>query len=242
MAPRALDGELRRLRAMSAPPRRTGSRLAAVFLLLALLVPGPVAAHAALDVATPAAGATVTGPPEEVSGMFTQDMDPAGSSIEIRDGAGTVIAAGGVDPANARRMVIADLPSLAAGEYEVRWTTLSSEDGELDRDTWTFTVSAPPTDPRTPTPEPTPEPTASATASATQPSSSVPASDEPSSPEPASPEPASPETSPSPLISPAGGEDSPSAMDAALPIVIALIVVGGAALYLLTRRRPRSSG
>jgi hypothetical protein len=173
-------------------------------------------------------------------------MDPAGSSIELRDAGGTVIATGGLDPANARRMVIADLPQLAAGEYEVRWTTLSSEDGELDRDTWTFTVTAPPTDPPTPTPEPTPEPTASPTTSATSPASSAPASDEPSSPEPsspepASPEPASPEASPSPLVSPAGGEDIPGAMDAVLPIVIALIVVGGAALYLLTRRRPRSS-
>lgn len=226
---------------MSVSPRRTGSRLAAVFLLLALVVPGPVAAHAALDVATPAAGATVTGPPSEVSGTFTQDMDPAGSSIELRDADGTVIATGGVDPANARRMVIADLPQLAAGEYEVRWTTLSSEDGELDRDTWAFTVAAPPTDAPTPTPEPTPEPTASPTTSATSPASSAPASDEPSSPEPASPEPASPEASPSPLISPAGGEDTPGAMDAVLPIVLALIVVGGAALYLLTRRRPTPS-
>ncbi len=214
--------------------------------MLALVVPGPVAAHAALDVATPTAGATVTGPPSEVSGTFTQDMDPAGSSIEIRDGAGTVIATGGVDPANARRMVIADLPQLAAGEYEVRWTTLSSEDGELDRDTWTFTVTAPPTEAPTPT-APTQEPTASATESATPPASSPPPSEEPSSPEPtnsepASPPPASPQSSPSPLISPADGEETSDALDAVLPIIVAMIIVGGAALYVLTRRRPKASG
>ena len=114
----------------------------AAALLIALLIPISVAAHAALDVATPAGGTTVQGTPTEVAGTFTQDLETDGSSFQLRNAAGEVVATGGVDPADGRRMVIAPVPDLAPGDYEVRWVTLSAEDGELERDTWTFTVAA----------------------------------------------------------------------------------------------------
>ena len=125
---------------------RVASRAAILAsLAVLLLAPGSVAAHAELDVATPADGETVEGSPPEVSGTFTQDMEPDGSSLQLRDEAGDVIATGGVDPDDPRRMTITDLPELDPGEYEVRWTTLSAEDDELARDRWTFTVVAAPT-------------------------------------------------------------------------------------------------
>ena len=120
---------------------RAGAGLAAAFLI-AFLVPGSVAAHAALDVPTPAEGTTIEGTPTEVAGTFTQDLETDGSSLQLRNAAGDVLAMGAVDPADARRMVITALPELEPGDYEVRWVTLSAEDGELERDTWTFTVVA----------------------------------------------------------------------------------------------------
>jgi len=135
--------------------------------LIAFLIPGPVAAHAALDVPTPADGTTVQGTPTEVAGTFTQDLETDGSSIQLRNEAGDVVASGVLDPTDARRMVITALPELEPGDYEVRWVTLSAEDGELERDTWSFTVVAPassatatptvaPTDAATAPPTPTP--------------------------------------------------------------------------------------
>ena len=201
----------------------------AAILVLASLVlaafPSVVAAHAALDVATPPDGAVVEGTPPEVSGTFTQDLEVDGSSLQLRDANGEVIATGGVDPDDVRRMVIADLPELAPGEYEVRWTTLSAEDGELDRDTWTFTVTAAPT-PATPAPTASPTPSPTPTASPATSASPTPA---------ASAATAGPSPSPDETDDPAAGDT-----DILIPIVAALALVAAAALVLIRRRGPSS--
>lgn len=138
--------------------------LGALFVGITLLTPPVAAAHAALDIATPADGAAVEGTPAEVAGTYTQTLETDGSSIQLRDAAGTVIATGGVDPTDDRRLVIVELPPLARGEYEVRSTTLSAEDGEIDRATWTFSVTAAPTPSPSPTPAPTDAPSAAPSA------------------------------------------------------------------------------
>lgn len=189
-----------------------------LLLALTLLTPSAVAAHAALDIATPADGATVEGTPTEVAGTYTQTLETDGSSIQLRDAAGTVLATGGVDPSDDHRLVIADLPPLAPGEYEVRSTTLSAEDGEVDRPTWTFTVVAAPTAAPTATPSPTLAPTATPT---------LPPSAEPSTPP-------SPTAAPTPTDhqDPTGASDA----DAILPIIAGLAFVVIAAVVLLGRR------
>ena len=59
-------------------------------------------------------------------------------------------------PGRALRIaVVLGLPELAPGGYEVRWTTLSTEDGELERGTWSFKVTAAATAVPTPTQAPT---------------------------------------------------------------------------------------
>jgi methionine-rich copper-binding protein CopC len=199
-------------------------RLATVTAIaLLLLLPAGVLAHAELDVPTPADGATVEGTPDTVEGTFTQDMRSEGSSLQLRDAAGTLVGEGGVDEADPRRMAIDSVPELAPGEYEVRWTTFSAEDGEGPiRGTWTFTVTA------APTPEPTPEPTATAAASA-----------EPS---------ATPEPTPGPTVAPTpspsdDGDGDPAATegDVLLPILAALAIVAVAGV-LLMRRRGQATG
>lgn len=192
-----------------------------LLVVLTLLTPTAVAAHAALDTATPADGATVEGTPTEVAGTYTQDLVADGSSLQLRDATGTVIATGGVDPADVRRLVIADLPALAPGSYEVRSTTLSAEDDEVDRATWTFTVTA----------APTPAPTASPAATA-EPTTAP-------SPEPT----AAPSATAAPT--PVDHEDPPGASDgdAVLPIIAGLAIVLIAGVVLLSRRgRPGRVG
>ena len=180
-----------------------------------LLVPPPAAAHAKLDVPTPADGATVEGTPPEVSGTFAQKINPDGSSLVLRDTNNKIVARGGPDPGDDKRMVITDLPELAPGSYEVQWTTVSAEDGELARGTWSFTVAVALKTPGTPAPTATASASAAATPSAT----------------------AEPTAAPSPSASPAPTDQTgASGGDVILPIIVALAVVLIAAGFLLSRR------
>jgi len=209
---------------------RQSARMAVVAALATLLIVAPITvlAHAELDVATPADGATVEGSPPEVSGTYTHDMDVDGSSMQLRDADGTVIAKGGVDPDDARRMAIEDLPVLAPGEYEVRWTSLSSEDDELARGTWTFTVSADPGPSPTPPPTPTPTPPASAAATTAPTTSPTEAASAAIS--------ASPSSEPSPTASAVPGDASTGGSDVLLPILAALAIVAVVGVILVSRR------
>jgi copper resistance protein C len=188
---------------------------------LLLLFPATAFAHAELDVPTPDDGATVEGTPPEVSGTFTQAIEPDGSSLVLRDSANEVVARGGPDPDDVHRMFIADLPELVPGMYQVRWTTISAEDGEIARGTWSFTVVPAPTP--TPTAVPTPSPSASAEATP--------------SPTP------EPTAAPTPSASPAPTDAANAAgSDVILPIIVGLAIVLIAAGYLLARRGRPSGG
>ena len=195
--------------------------LLAAMASILLIYPATVAAHAQLDTPTPDDGATVEGTPPEVSGTFTQEIEPDGSSLVLRDSANDVVARGGPDPDDVHRMFIADLPELAQGTYKVHWTTISAEDGELARGTWSFTVVP------APTPSPTPEPTESGAPSAAPTPSAMP----------------EPTVAPTPSPSPAPTDQAgASGSDVVLPIVIGLAIVLIAAGYLLARRGRPSGG
>ena len=207
---------------MTAGSTRARVLMLAALAAILLLVPAIAVAHAELDVPTPKDGATVEGSPPEVSGTYVQKINPDGSSMVLRDSSNAVVARGGPDPDNVKRMVITDLPELAPGKYTVQWTTVSAEDGELARGTWSFTVVAPVA---TPTPTPTAAATASASAAAT-----------------ASPTPAltvAPTPSPSPAPADQGNA---SGSDVILPIIVGLALVLVAAWFLLSRRGRPSDG
>ena len=147
---------------------------AALVAVVLLLLPVAVAVgHSELDASSPADGETVVGSPPEIVGDFTEAVDAARSSMALRGAYGTVLARGGV-PADgpATRMAIVDVPALAPGRYEVRWTTVTPDDEGVERGTFTFTVAAAPPPTATPGPatgapvEVTPEPTPMASPSA----------------------------------------------------------------------------
>jgi methionine-rich copper-binding protein CopC len=202
--------------------RSTQARVLALAAIAAflLLFPTIAAAHAELDVPTPKDGATVEGSPDEVSGTFTQKINPDGSSLVLRDTNNAVVARGGPDPDDDKRMVISDLPELAIGSYEVQWTTVSAEDGELARGTWSFTVAAALKTPGTPAPTATAAPTAAATPSATPEATAA----------------------PTPAATPAPTDQTGAGSDVVLPIIVALAIVLVAAALLLSRRGRPSGG
>jgi methionine-rich copper-binding protein CopC len=183
--------------------------------LVALLVsPVAVLAHAELETVDPADGATVTVAPTEIVMTFSEALDPAKSSIVVALIGGDEVASGGiVDPAEPTRMTLA-IPELTAGEYELRWTSASAVDGDLDRGTTMFSYAPPP---------PTPNPTASATPSASPTPPASPASS----------------TSPSPSPSPSAGGTATSSTDVIVPIVAAIVVLAVLGGWLLSRSRGR---
>jgi methionine-rich copper-binding protein CopC len=111
--------------------------------LVALTMPGPAAAHSTLLTANPAAGSTLASSPATITGDFSEPVDPARSALELRGPDGASIAKGSVPAGGVpTRMVISDVPLLVAGRYEVRWTTVTPDDGGVERGTYTFDVTA----------------------------------------------------------------------------------------------------
>ncbi|CAN5535728.1 hypothetical protein BH20CHL7_BH20CHL7_15110 [soil metagenome] len=205
---------------MTPHPART--RVGAILLLalafsLALALPAVVAAHAELLDTMPADGTTMEGPPTEIVAAFTESLRVDGSGLSLRDATGTTVATGEVDPADPTRLIIADVPDLLPGEYEGRWTA-ASDDGHLERGTWTFTV--------VPAPTATPAPTVAPTASAAPTEASTPS--------------ASPSPSPTPAPSGDGGEATAGTADVLIPIIAGLAVVVIAAVLLMGRRNRTS--
>jgi methionine-rich copper-binding protein CopC len=112
--------------------------LATVVLLLAAA--GSAFAHAHLDRASPAVGSTVTPAPKEVVLWFTNQLEPAFSSIEVRDEKGASVQAGkaSVDRGN-RTQLRAPLKALSPGTYKVMWRVLSVDTHRTQGD-FTFRV------------------------------------------------------------------------------------------------------
>ena len=196
-------------------------RLAAVAAITAflLLLPATALAHAELLETVPLDGTTVQGTPDELVAAFDEALE-SGSSLSIRNAAGERLAVGRVDPDDPKRVVITDVPELAPGTYQMRWTAATA-DGHVERGTWSFTVEA------APTPAPTPEPAESGAPSAEPTPSATP----------------EPTAAPTPSASPAPTDPASAAgSDVILPIIVGLAIVLIAAGFLLARRgRPSDS-
>ena len=116
-------------------------RRALIGAALFALVPLSVAnAHAELTSASPGPDESVSEVPARLVARFSQDIAADRTSIEVRDASGATVARGGKDPDRAR-VQLADLPPLEPGTYEVRWVTFSTEDDELARGRYSFTVT-----------------------------------------------------------------------------------------------------
>ena len=95
-------------------------------LCLLVCVASMAHAHAVLDHANPRVGSTVAAPPRELLLWFTQKLEPAFSTVEVRDSNGARVDDGPaqVDPSDASLLRV-PLKHLSSGSYEVRWRILS---------------------------------------------------------------------------------------------------------------------
>ena len=86
----------------------------------------PALAHAMLDHANPRVGSSQPSGPREVTLWFTQKLEPAFSTIEVRNESGGVVSTGKaqVDRGDPTQLHVAVRP-LSPGTYEVIWHVLS---------------------------------------------------------------------------------------------------------------------
>jgi hypothetical protein len=80
-------------------------------------------AHAFLDHAEPRVGSTVPTAPRELSLSFTQDLEPAFSSAEVRDTNGNRVDQGKAKISGS--VMHLGLKPLPPGTYKVQWRALS---------------------------------------------------------------------------------------------------------------------
>jgi methionine-rich copper-binding protein CopC len=104
----------------------TARILATTVALALLLVPGVVLAHAFLDHSDPAVGSTVPSSPDVMHLWFTQQLEPAFSTVTVTNQSGAVVnaAPAAIDPANRSELDV-KLNQLPAGTYKVKWHVLS---------------------------------------------------------------------------------------------------------------------
>jgi len=135
--------ELRKL-SIQDEQRATEMKRALLALLVLACVPAfvpPAAAHAFLDHALPAVGSAVHGPPPQVKLWFTQQLEPAFTSIRVSDQSGKQVDKGDpqVDAGDATLLRVS-LPPLGPGTYRVTWRALSVDTHVTEGD-FTFEVA-----------------------------------------------------------------------------------------------------
>ena len=113
-----------------------------VFAILGALAAAPYAiAHAFLDHASPRVGSTVRGAPPAVKLWFTEELEPAFSTIRVLDKNGKPVDRGDahVDKSDRTLLEVA-LPPLEPGTYRVRWRVVSVDTHVTEGD-FTFGVA-----------------------------------------------------------------------------------------------------
>ncbi len=97
-------------------------------LVIAALLFVPLAttaarAHAFLDHASPLVGSTVASAPHEVVLTFTQNLEPAFSTVEVTDGNGARVDQGKASVSGNTMRI--GLKAIGPGSYKVNWHALS---------------------------------------------------------------------------------------------------------------------
>ena len=94
-----------------------------ISLLLAALATGAAGAHAFLDHSSPLVGSTVPSGPRQLTMWFTQNLEPAFSSVQVTGPNGARVDLG-KPRISANTMRVGLRPS-GPGTYHVRWHALS---------------------------------------------------------------------------------------------------------------------
>jgi len=130
--------------------RRVASRsvVGAVLLLvlacLLLLAPASVLAHAYLDHADPPPGTTLAQAPQQLTLVFSEQVDSSFSQVRVLNARREAVDRGDshVAPDDTRALVVTLQPGLSDGVYTVTWRTLSADDGHSVSGAYTLIVGA----------------------------------------------------------------------------------------------------
>ena len=117
------------------------SRATVLAASLLALTATRVFAHAFLDHASPRVGSTVREAPAEVKLWFTQELEPAFSTLRVFDQGGKEIDKGDkrIDSSD-RTIMRVSMPPLPSGTYRVVWRALSVDTHVTEGD-YTFEVA-----------------------------------------------------------------------------------------------------
>src|SRR5579872_5053304 len=108
--------------------------------LTSLLAAGTALAHPRVLRATPAVGGTVAAAPSEVTIRFSEKLEPAFSSVVVRDSEGKQVDKGdGALDKKDHQLMRASLQSLSPGVYKVEWRAVGADTHKVNGD-FTFTV------------------------------------------------------------------------------------------------------
>jgi copper resistance protein C len=117
---------------------------AAVALAALLLGAGVAWSHAFLDRAEPRVGSTVKSSPSQVRAWFTQELEPAFSTLEVVNQSGERVDRGPARVEAASPAVLqVPLKPLGPGTYRVKWRVLSVDTHVTEGD-FTFRVTGTP--------------------------------------------------------------------------------------------------
>jgi hypothetical protein len=116
-------------------------RMIVSLFLVVLIGAARVEAHAFLKDAKPSVGSTVQTPPGEVRIRFTENIEPAVSSIQVFDASGKEVDKRDLHLDRSDHALLrVSLPPLEAGIYKVVWRVVSVDTHVTNGD-FTFRVS-----------------------------------------------------------------------------------------------------
>jgi copper resistance protein C len=135
------------MRRSDSPPGRTPDPLrgrcsASAFALLALALASPTLAfaHARLESSDPARRAALDQAPDAIRLRFNEEIEAAYSKVVVENAKGEAVASGAARvAADDPKLLILDVPSLAAGTYTVKFEVLSV-DGHRVKQSYPFTI------------------------------------------------------------------------------------------------------
>ena len=110
------------------------------FFLIAVTGSARLEAHAFLQRAEPSVGSTIQTSPSEVQIRFTENIEPAFSSIQVFDASGKEVDKRDVHLDRSDHALLhVSLPQLGAGTYKVVWRVVSV-DTHVTNGNFTFRV------------------------------------------------------------------------------------------------------
>ena len=113
-------------------------RIVVTIFAFILAMEGPVLAHAYLDHASPRVGNTVAQSPKEIMLWFSEKVEPAFSTVEVRNEQGALVSSGKATAVGGTQLRV-PVKTLPPGTYKVNWRVLSV-DTHRTESSFTFRV------------------------------------------------------------------------------------------------------